>query len=175
MKLVIIAAIAQNGVIGNKNDLPWKLRSDLKRFKEVTTGHTVLCGRKTYESIGRPLPNRKMVVVSRNIDFQAPGCENYTSLEMALWRNTSEEKVYCIGGAEIYKQALEFAAELDITRVLADVEGDTFFPYIGEDWRLVSETTAVQGENDEHPILFQKYVRRGSIYDEEASNLLTQR
>lgn len=165
MKLVIIAAVANNGTIGMKNTLPWKLKSDLKRFKEITSGHTVICGRKTYESIGKPLPNRNMVVLSRDMDFRAAGCETYVSLEMALWKHATESVVYCIGGSNLYKQALQYAVELDITRVLADVEGDAFFPELGPEWELVEKSDVIQGDDDQYPIQFEKYIWCEKRYD----------
>lgn len=131
--ITIIAAVAKNNVIGSKNDLPWYLPEDLKHFRLITTGHTVIMGRKTYESIfarlGKPLPNRKSVVITRNQDFEIPeGVEKYSSLKEAL--ESHSEDVYIIGGASIFEQALPLANELIITNVHKDYPGDTYFPSI---------------------------------------------
>ncbi len=133
MTRTIIAAVAQNNVIGSKNDLPWYLPEDLKHFKEITTGHTVIMGRKTYESIiarlGKPLPNRKTIVITRNQDYQIPSdVQRYDSLEKALQSVT--EDVFIIGGASIFKQALPLVDKLIITHVHKDYPGDTYFPII---------------------------------------------
>jgi len=131
--ITIIAAVAKNNVIGNKNDLPWYLPEDLKHFKEITTGHTVIMGRKTYESIiarlGKPLPNRKTVVITRNQDYTVPAeVEKFESLKQAL--DTHREDVFIIGGASIFEQALPLADTLIITHVKKEYPGDTFFPEI---------------------------------------------
>ena len=158
MKLIIIAAVAKNGTIGNNGRLPWVLPSDLKRFKRITLGHTIICGRKTYESIGKPLPGRTTAIISRNTNYQVEGCKTYQTLEAALWQHAQEDIVFCIGGAELYREALDFASKLDITRVLADVEGDTFFPEI-DGWVLDSKEDAAKATSDEFHFQFEKYIR----------------
>ena len=125
MKLVIIAALARNRAIGKDNRLPWHISEDLQRFKKLTTGHTVLMGRRTYASIGKPLPGRRNVVLSRS---PLPGVETYTSLDAALGALADQELVFVIGGGEVYAQALERADELFLTIVDREVEADTFFP-----------------------------------------------
>lgn len=165
MKLVVIAAVAKNGVIGTNNALPWKMPSDLKRFKRLTLGHTIICGRKTYESIGRPLPGRTTAIISRNPEYQVEGCHSYTSLESALWHHTGDQKIFCIGGAQIYKEALEFASELDITRIWADVQGDTEFPRILDEWERVSCTKIIKVETDEFSYRLEKYIRKMEPHD----------
>lgn len=127
-------AVAENGVIGKNNDLPWHLPEDLKHFKELTLGKTVLMGRKTFESIiarlKKPLPGRKNVVITRQKDYQAPeGVLVFPNLESAF-KKLSEEDVYVIGGAEIYKQALPLAKVLYMTHVLGKYDGDAFFPEV---------------------------------------------
>ncbi len=125
MKLILIAALTRRRVIGKDGRLPWHIPEDLKRFKRLTTGHTVLMGRTTFESIGKPLPHRRNVVLtSRPI----PGIECYTSLETALEHVRMDEKVFVIGGGTVYKQTLDRADELLLTIVEQNVEGDTYFP-----------------------------------------------
>lgn len=130
-------AVADNNIIGNKNDLPWHLPEDLKHFKEVTLGKTVLMGRKTFESIfarlKKPLPGRKNVVITRQADYKAPeGVLVFGSLESAV-KNLSEEDIYVIGGAEIFKQALPLSQMFYLTRVHGNFEGDAYFPEVNWD------------------------------------------
>lgn len=128
----IIAAIGKNNELGKEKKLLWSLPADMKHFKEITSGHTVIMGQKTFESIGRPLPNRKNIVVTRNKDFSADGVEISYSLEDTLNKFIdTEEEVFVIGGGEIYKQSMDSASKLYITHVEAeDKKADTFFPEI---------------------------------------------
>ena len=140
MIISIIVAIAHNNVIGANNRLLWHIPEDLKRFKALTTNHTVIMGRKTYQSIGRPLPNRKNIVISRNVSFKAEGCEVLASLEQALQRCGNEDEVFIMGGGEIYRQALPKANRLYLTKIEQTYMGDTFFPEFNQhDWRMVQE------------------------------------
>ena len=124
-KLALIAAIARNRVIGKDGKLPWHISEDLKRFKKLTTGHVILMGRRTFESMGRQLPNRRHVVItSRSI----PGVETYRSIPEALNALANEEKIFVIGGGQIYAELLDRADELFLTMVDKEVDGDTFFP-----------------------------------------------
>jgi dihydrofolate reductase len=141
VKLAIIAAIARNRVIGRAGALPWHIPEDLKRFKRLTTGHAILMGRRTFESIGKPLPNRRNVVVSSH---EIAGLETYPSVEMALEAMKDQERVFVIGGATLYAQLLERADELYLTFVNREVEGDTLFPPYEEFLR--SSCTAVHRE-----------------------------
>jgi dihydrofolate reductase len=125
VKVAIIAAIARNRTIGNEGKLPWHISDDLKRFKRLTTGHTVLMGRKTFESLGKPLANRRNVVISSR---PVPDSETYPSLTAALDALSGQEKIFVIGGGSIYAQMLDRADELYLTLIDRDVEGDTFFP-----------------------------------------------
>jgi len=127
-RISIIAAIARNGVIGRDNRLPWHLPQDLKRFRALTMGHHVIMGRKTWESIGRVLPGRTMVVVSRDPDYGVADCQIAHSLEEALGLCGDDPEVFIIGGAEIYRQALPMADRLYLTHIEQEVEGDTYFP-----------------------------------------------
>ena len=135
----IIAAVSNNGVIGVDNKLPWDLPEDLKRFKELTTGNVVIMGRKTYESIGKPLPNRINIVITRNKDFFAPDVIVTNSLESALLKAGGDKDIFIIGGGEIYKQSMGFADKLYITEVDMEVEGDTKFPTISDQWSVTEE------------------------------------
>lgn len=139
-RVSLIAAVAANGVIGDNNALPWRLPEDLRRFKALTLGHPVIMGRKTFESIGRPLPGRRNIVISRNREYAAAGCEVAASLEAALeaCRNGSDE-VFIIGGAQIYAEALPLAQRLYLTEISRDFEGDARFPAFDRNrWRETS-------------------------------------
>lgn len=126
----LIAACSANRVIGKDNKLIWHVPGDLKRFKELTSGHPVLMGRKTYESIGRPLPNRKNIILTRNKEYKPEGCLCYSSLieVLELYKND----LFVIGGEEIYKQTMGYADEILLTLIHKDFEGDAYFPEIPE-------------------------------------------
>lgn len=128
-QLILIAAVARNGAIGKDNALLWRLPEDLKFFKRTTLGCPVIMGRKTFESIGRPLPGRRNIVVTRNTDWQHDGVDVVHSLEDARALTAMEARVFVIGGGELYAQALHQADGLILTEVDADFEGDTFFPH----------------------------------------------
>jgi len=125
--IAVIAAMAQNRTIGLDGKLPWQLPGDLQRFKQLTMGQTLLMGRKTYQSIGRPLPGRETLVLSRDGRFQAEGCTVVSSLAEGITTAQSEQLFIC-GGEEIYRQALPLAEKIYLTELLIDVDGDTFFP-----------------------------------------------
>jgi dihydrofolate reductase len=131
VKISLVAAVARNGVIGRDGTVPWRLGEDMQRFRELTTGHPVLMGRRTWESLPnrfRPLPGRRNVVVTRNPEWRGEGVERAGSLEEALDLVEDAERVFVIGGAELYASALPLADELVLTEIDADVDGDTFFP-----------------------------------------------
>lgn len=129
--LTIIAAVAINNALGKNNDLIWSLPADLKRFKKVTLGHHVIMGRKTFESLGKPLPNRTTIIISRNEDYHAEGCIIVNSLEKAIHAAKNDDNPFILGGGEIYRQALKHADILDLTLVHHSFEdADTFFPQI---------------------------------------------
>ena len=135
-RLTLIAAVAQNGVIGSNNTLPWRLPEDLKRFKALTLGHPIIMGRKTWESLGRPLPGRSNIVITRAPDFKAPGCMVVDSLAAALDACGGVAEAFVIGGAEIYALALPVAHCLQLTEIKRDFPGDTRFPDIDRTvWR----------------------------------------
>lgn len=136
----IIVAVAENWVIGGNNQLLWRISEDLKRFKSLTSGHSIIMGRKTFESIGRPLPNRKNIVVSRNSNLIIEGCIIVNSLNEALEITEGEDEVFVVGGGELYRQALPLAKKIYLTKVHKNFEGDTTFPAINfNEWNLVLE------------------------------------
>jgi dihydrofolate reductase len=160
MAVSLVVAYARNGVIGRDGDLPWHLPSDMKHFRELTTGGTVVMGRKTYASIPekfRPLPRRRNIVLSRNARFRAPGAEVYPSLPAAL--DACGRDCFVIGGGTTYAEALPHALRVYATEVAEEVEGDTFFPALGEeDWACVSGGEPV-AENG-HEFRIRVYERR---------------
>ncbi len=143
-EIVIIAAVARNRVIGRDNQLLWNIPEDMAHFKALTAGHTVVMGRKTWESLPprfRPLPGRRNIVISRQADYEAPGAEVANSLEVALKLASTAATVFVIGGEQIYSQALAVADRLEITEVDLEPEGDTWFPEIAAvDWEKTGET-----------------------------------
>lgn len=153
MKISIVVAIAQNGAIGIENRLPWRLSSDLKNFKKLTSGHAILMGRKTYESIGKPLPKRRNLIISRDPAYTAEGCEVFQSIEAAIEaaQAQGETEVFVIGGAQIYRQILPKADKMYLTKVKAEVKGDAFFE-IGnlDQWTTINTQTFAAGEKDEY-------------------------
>ncbi len=144
--ITIIAAIGKNRELGKDNDLIWHLPNDLKRFKKVTSGHDVIMGRKTFESLGKPLPNRTNIIITRNGDFEATGCIIVNSLEDAL-KVCNDANPFILGGAEIYSQAIKIADILDLTLVDAKLEADVFFPVI--DTSIWKETARQDFKADE--------------------------
>ncbi|MCD8186305.1 MAG: dihydrofolate reductase [Rikenellaceae bacterium] len=157
----IIVAIAQNGIIGSDNRLIWHISEDLKRFKAITSGHPVIMGRKTYESLGRPLPNRLNVVISRNPDYSGEGITVTDSLEKAIGLFPADQEIFVIGGAEVYRQALPLADRLYLTEVCADYTGDTAFPsWNRQEWELISQERYDKGEKFEHPFCFLNFIHK---------------
>jgi dihydrofolate reductase len=155
----IIVAVAQNNVIGDKNTLLWHISEDLKHFKTVTTGHPVVMGRKTFESLGRPLPNRRNIVITRQ-QIAIEGVEIAHSIEEALQLFRPDEQVFIIGGAQIYEQALPLCDTFYLTRVLHDYQGDTHFPaWDEEQWRLTWQELHECGKDYPHPFTFERYER----------------
>lgn len=128
--ITIIAAVANNNALGKDNQLIWHLPADLKRFKTVTSGHHIIMGRKTFESLGKPLPNRTTIIITRNKNYFQEGCIVVNSIEAALKAAESDSNPYILGGAEIYKQAINLADKLDLTLVHHSFDADAFFPEI---------------------------------------------
>ena len=168
VKIAQVVGIAQNGIIGFDGDMPWRLSTDLKRFKTITMGKPIIMGRKTFESIGRPLPGRLNVVVSRGA-YKADGVSSANSIEEAInisreWATENKVDEICIiGGGEIYRQSLPLADKLYVTHILAEPKGDTRFPDIDEaQWQVVSTERVPMGENDSAETIFVVYERNST-------------
>ena len=159
MTISIIAAVSENSVIGNDNKLIWHISEDLKHFKKLTFGRPVIMGRKTFESLGKPLPGRTNIVITRNAGFEAEGCVTVNSLDEALAAADGSDP-FVIGGQSIYEAAEPIADVLYITRIHADCEGDTFFPEISDEWIEVERTDFDCGKNFVYPFSFIKYIRQ---------------
>lgn len=158
--LSLIAALACNRVIGREQRLPWHLPADLRFFKQMTMGKPVLMGRRTWESIGRPLPGRQMIVLSHDPNAQAPGCVRVQTLEQALEIAHAAPELMVIGGSQLYRQTLPLAKRMYLTRIEADVAGDTWFPEWGErEWRLVWEEAHPADTQHAWPYRFQCWER----------------
>jgi dihydrofolate reductase len=159
----ILVACDENRVIGKNNTLIWHLPADLKRFKELTTGQVIIMGRKTYESIGRPLPNRINIVITRQTGYQPEGVIIVHSLEEALLKAKSLHRgdIYVVGGAEIYEQSMGLADEIELTQLHDIFDGDAFFPIIDEQiWQMVSKERGVTDEKNPYQYSFVRYVRK---------------
>ena len=157
-----IVAVAENGVIGSDNDIPWRLSTDLKYFKKKTTGHHIIMGRKSFLSIGKPLPNRTNVIVTRDPYFIANNCVVVHSIPEALEiaKSRGETEAFITGGGMIYEQTIELVDRLYITEVNAQPEGDVYFPEIDfSQWKLMSEDHRQKGERDDHNFNFKIYER----------------
>lgn len=154
--LSIIVAQAKNGVIGKVNDLPWHLPDDLARFKQLTTGHTVIMGRKTLESImtriHKPLPNRRNIVLTRNSRYEPEGVEVAVSVEEVLDMINQEQEAFVIGGSQVYQAFLPHTDRIYLTQVEADIDGDSYFPALGPEWREVSREN--HSKDERHPYSF---------------------
>jgi dihydrofolate reductase len=161
MNVSLIVAVAENGVIGRHGQLPWHLPLDLRRFKQLTMGHTLVMGRKTFESIGRALPGRTSIVISRDASYPAHGCLVATSWESAIERSHPDSELFVIGGRQIYQMALERAGRIYWTHVQAAIEGDAFFPPLDwSQWRLINEEPHAADSRHAHDFVFKDYVRR---------------
>lgn len=159
--ITLIAAVAENNALGKHNLLLWHLPDDFKRFKNITTGHYIILGRKTFESFPKPLPNRTHVIISRQKDYKYEGCIVVDSLQKAIAICPKNEEVFIIGGGEIYNQSIDIADKLDITKVHHSFEADTFFPQIDmEKWELTS--TEFHSKDEKHPFefTFETYLRK---------------
>ena len=155
MKIILIAALNRHHVIGRDGKIPWRIPEDLERFKNLTTHHTVLMGRKTFDSIGKPLLNRKNVVITRH-NISSAEIETYSSLETAFANLTTQEKVFVIGGGEIFRQTIDRADELMLTLVDNEETGDTFFPPYEE---LVGTVYTLQFEEKKEGYQFRNYTK----------------
>lgn len=159
-ELVLIAAVARNRVIGRQNTLPWRLKGDLQHFKRTTLGSPVIMGRKTWESLGRPLPGRLNIVISRNPDYAADGATVVDGMAGAMSAAGDAQKVFLIGGAQLYAQAIDAADRLILTEVQADVEGDAWFPPVDTSlFREISREHAPADADNDFPVDFVEYER----------------
>jgi dihydrofolate reductase len=157
--LTLIAATSTNNALGKDNQLVWHLPDDFKRFKALTSNHFIVLGRKTFESFPKPLPNRTHVIITRNRNYEAPeGCIVVSSLEKAIEVCPKEEEVFIIGGGEIYKQSIDVADKIELTRVHTEVEADTFFPEIDpKKWKVVFEEQHLKDEKHAFDFTFITY------------------
>jgi dihydrofolate reductase len=160
-RLSVIAAMAANRVIGMENTLPWRLPEDLQHFKALTMGHHIVMGRKTYDSIGKPLPGRTTVIVTRNSDYAVPGCIAVNSIEAALTVSHGDAEVFFVGGADLYRQALEIADRIYLTEIKRDFHGDACFPQFDlNHWQEVSRDKHVKEGSEPFEYHFVVYDRK---------------
>jgi dihydrofolate reductase len=158
--ITIIAAIAKNNALGKNNDLIWHLPADLKRFKKVTTGHHILMGRNTFESIGRPLPNRTTIIITKNENYVQEGCLIANSVEQAIEMAHEDDQIFIIGGAQVYEYAMkhDFADALDITLVHHEFDADVYFPEIDPSiWKRVEREDFIADEKNKFDYSFIRY------------------
>jgi dihydrofolate reductase len=155
--------MSRNRVIGRNNTLPWRMPADLQHFRRVTTGHHIIMGRKNHEDIGKPLPGRTNIVITRQTDYPAPGCLVVHSVRDALAAAAGDSEVFIIGGAMLYEQTLALADRLYITEIDADIEGDTFFPEFDRaEWREDCREIHGADENNPYPYSFITLARKES-------------
>lgn len=161
MKISLIVAKSRNNVIGNNNQLPWHLPADLKHFKTITMGKPIIMGRKTFDSIGKPLPGRRNIIISRQQNFYIDGCEIFHSIDDALSAVKTEKEVMIIGGTNLFLQVLPIAERIYLTVIAADFEGDTFFPELDyAQWQTISEEKWLPDEKNKYPYCFQTLDKR---------------
>lgn len=170
VKLSLIAAMTENGVIGRNNAMPWRLSGDLKRFRALTLGKPVIMGRKTWDSLGRPLAGRLNIVVTRDTAFEAEGAVAVHTLAQArqLAADAAQkgglDEIFVIGGSEIFRQVLPYADKMYLTEILTHLEGDSYFPpFVPDDWQAVFSEMLPAGEKDEYPTRFVVYERSGHM------------
>lgn len=164
MKLSIVVAMAANGIIGRDNRLPWHLPADLQHFKQTTMGKPILMGRKTYESIGRPLPGRTNIVITRDSQYRAAGCVVVNSIDAALEAAGEQDEIMIIGGADFYRQVLPQADTIYLTLVHESFEGDTRFPDLHDaDWREVERSDHAADSRNPHDYSFIRLDRIGTV------------
>ncbi len=160
--VTIIAAVSDNYVLGKNNQLIWHLPEDLKRFKRITAGHSVIMGRKTFESLKGPLPKRRNIIVTRNKNYKVANCEVVHSLEEALKMTQADENPFILGGAQIYEQALDFADFIDLTWVHHNFDGDAFFPKIDHNiWIEIEREEHKKDEYNPYDYSFVRYKKNG--------------
>ncbi len=159
--ITMIAAAVEHNELGLENDLVWHLPDDFKRFKQLTTGHHIIMGRKTFESFPKPLPNRVHIVITRNKNYQKEGAVVVSSMEEALKKAAGDPQPFIIGGGEIYALGMPFAHKIELTRVHGTFKADTFFPTIPlDDWKLIEEKHHEKDDTHNFPFTYQTYVRK---------------
>ena len=159
--LTLVVAMAENGIIGKDGDLPWHLPDDLKHFKAVTLGKPIIMGRKTWDEVGKPLPGRRNIVISRQADFSALGAEVVASLEQALALVAGEPEVMVIGGWQIYRAAMTHADQIWRTLIIGEPQGDTHFPDTDWSvWELAEERVQEVDERHQYAMRFQRFIRK---------------
>jgi len=159
----LIVAASTNNVIGAKGELPWHLSSDLKRFKGLTMGKPIIMGRLTYESIGRPLPGRQNIVITRQAGYEADGCDVVQSIDAALEAAAGAEEIMIIGGSHVYQEFLPRACRIYLTRVQAEVDGDVFLPDLAVDvWRETTREEHGTDESNDYDVVFSTLERLGA-------------
>ncbi|MFA6924595.1 MAG: dihydrofolate reductase [Bacteroidales bacterium] len=157
----IIVAVAENNVIGKDNKLIWHLPADLVNFKKITMGHHIIMGRKTFESIGKPLPGRTSVIITKQKDYKVDGCITANSLEEALGIASNDTEVFIVGGAEIYRQSIDIADKIYFTKVYENFGGDVFFPEIDMNkWEISSKTDFLPDEKNKIQYSFIIFVKK---------------
>ena len=161
MIISLIVAKSKNNVIGKNNQLPWHLPADLKHFKDVTMGKPIIMGRKTFESIGKPLPGRRNIIITHNKNYTAEGCDVFHSIGDAFNAVKNETEVMIIGGANLYAQTIECASRLYLTEVDVEIDGDAFFPSPEPTkWQLVSEQKCIIDQKNQYDYSFQVWEKR---------------
>lgn len=159
--ITIIAAAGQNNELGKDNELVWHLPNDFKRFKQLTTGHFIIMGRKTFESFPKPLPNRTHIVITRNKEYKREGVVVVHSLDAALLKSTGDTQPFIIGGGEIYNIGMAVADKIELTRVHGTFEADTFFPEIDKDeWELIGEVPHPKDERHNYAFTYETWIRK---------------
>lgn len=161
-KIILIAAAGENNSLGINGDLPWHLPNDFKRFKQLTSGHKIVMGRKTFETFPKPLPNREHVVITRDKNYLPKfDCKLFHSIKEAIDYSSVDAKVFVIGGGEIYKQAMPFGTHIELTRVHGEFQADTYFPEIDEnEWNLVNEEFHPKDEKHKYDFTYQTFERK---------------
>lgn len=164
--ITMIAAAGENNELGKDNDLLWHLPDDFKRFKQITTGHHIIMGRKTFETFPKPLPNRTHVVITRNKNFKKEGAVVVHTMKQALKLVEKDEQPFIIGGGEIYKMGLPIANKIELTRVNATFwDADTFFPaFSNDEWQLISKTVHPKDERHKYSFTYETWVRQENLY-----------
>ena len=160
-EITIIAAAAENSALGKDNRLIWHIPEDLNRFKRLTSGHAIIMGRKTFESLPKALPNRHNIVISRNKSYTAEGASVCHNLEEAMALAENDSQPFIIGGGQIYEQAMKIAHKIELTRVHKDYEADTFFPFIDlNKWSIVSEESIENSKDDPSRFSYLTYIKK---------------